>query len=169
VVATPATCTPPQPVAEDYLAYVKEEPLQPHACESGREVYRFVGYTFHLGTEVDMLRIDVSTDGHAMLTVRRTDYAIAGTPSLIFDKSRALTDAEVAEFRKAFDASGFWSMPTEPEPTPSCVPNGVSVLEVIRDRRYHKRDRYCGGEAGTQPVFDIANKLSNSLGRSKEE
>jgi hypothetical protein len=105
VVATPATCTPPQPVAEDYLAYVKEEPLQPHACESGREVYRFVGYTFHLGTEVDMLRIDVSTDGHAMLTVRRTDYAIAGTPSLIFDKSRALTDAEVAEFRKAFDAS----------------------------------------------------------------
>jgi hypothetical protein len=156
-------CVPPSVPVREYLAYVKEEPLQPLVCEKGREVYRFGSYTFHFGNEAHAFRLDVGPDGRATITVRRTDFVERGTPPLVFDKSRMLTDGELVAFRKAFDASNYWALPTEPKTMP-CLPDGMNLVEVVRDGRYHDRVRYCGrGEPSMDPVFAIVNTLDQSL------
>jgi hypothetical protein len=164
VTAQAPACTPPTAKSEDYLAFVKEEPLEPLVCDKRREIYRFISYEFHLGIKVDSFRLEVGPDGHATITERRTDFVLRGTPPLIFDKSRALTDAELAEFRKVFNAARYWELPSGPKDMP-CTPDGMSLVEVVRDGRYHDRARYCGGEPSMDPVFDLVNKLDQSLGK----
>lgn len=158
-----ALCVPPASSGQDYLAYVHEQPLRPLVCEKGREVYRFISYTYHLGVQLNSFRLEVGADGHATITLRRTDFVLKGTPPLIFDRTRMLTDDELAEFRKVFDASNYWSLPSERDFDPNCVPNGMSLVEVVRDGRYHDRARTCSGDPSMDPVFDLVNKLDRTM------
>ena len=149
--------------AHAYLAALKEPDLAKPSCRKSVETYRLIIHEFHLATSVSMFRLDVDDSDHAIMTVKRTDTALMGrSVKLIYEKSRVLTAQELADFRRKFAASGFWTLAESPTDM-SCTPNGAELIEVAVGGRYHQIVRYCGIEHGPKDWLDYVDTLYTSI------
>jgi hypothetical protein len=152
----------------DYLSWLQENDLRQLVCEQGRETYRSILWEYHLAFSAKSLRLDVLSDGRAKMTVRETETVISDkqVPKLVLDRARWLTAAELEAFRQKFGASGFWTL-NPPEFKPGCVPNGVTIVEVVIAGRYGKREfSACNAGPSSESMrawFDEINRLDRSL------
>jgi len=128
------------------LRALREPSVAALAGDEGAHTYRFLWLrTFDAPIA---LRVDVSPDGGATLTVKRTSGQGGFEPgTLVTNERRALSRADVGRFLALLEAARFWELPArEPleseDGTITVKADGAQwILEGVRSGRYHAVDR----------------------------
>jgi hypothetical protein len=148
-----------------YLGYLEEPDLSQRPSNlNGKTIYRFVSHDSEAGEYATALRIDIGSNGNAVLMVKKTTSTIDGSaPKLEFNRSRPLTSAETAEFLQMIDRSGFWHLDPAIPKELSCTAGSLNMLEGLRDGQYHSVSTLCWEIPEMVDLFKEANKLDSSV------
>lgn len=117
------------------------EPSLLEESKSGIQVYRFLWLrSFHNPIAV---RLNVNTDGTSLLTVKVTSGKGGYEPGeLVKNTVRRLSKQETDWFLSTVQETGYWDMPSYPEPSNVIVLDGAQwIVEAVKDKKYKVVDR----------------------------
>ena len=119
------------------------------------QVYRFLWLpTFHHPVSV---RITESSDSIEAQVVRLDGQGGYKPGKIAVVKSKKLSKEEWAEFKRLFDRSKFWTLPTEKEFDGTAVEDGDRlVLEGVKDGKYHIVNRT---SENSSPYFELCQYM----------
>jgi hypothetical protein len=131
-----------------HLEALREPSLAALARSPRAHAYRFLWLrTFDAPIA---LRVDISPDGTATLTVKATSGQGGYEPgTLVTDRRRVLSRAEVGRFLSRLSTARFWELPTRERPVTDAdgsitlrADGAQWILEGVASGRYHVVDRW---------------------------
>lgn len=112
------------------------------------------------------VRLDVESDGKAIVTVKQTSGVGGDTPGhLAQNHTRRLTKRERDSFLEKVNQSGFWHLVSHNDPDDDGGADGARwVIEGVKNGDYHAVDRW---SPKSGPIRDLGLALISDLAQMK--